>query len=805
MFRIYFKTAIRFLQKNKTFSLINVVGLAIGTLCCLYIILYVQDQYGYDKQHHDAKDLYRINTIWTMQNDKGNWATVTMPVAPAMKNDFPEVEEYARIIPGVGMDHHLLNYKEKSLYVNDAVYADSTLFRIFNFHFVNGNPRTALSAPNSVVLMKRIADKLFGHEDPIGKVIRIHNRGMNEFTVGDVIDESLGKSHIHADFFMSMNSPGYGWWFSTHESWTGDNYIIAYVKLRPHTNVAALEDKFQAFINKHAQAQLKSAGMKKQFYLQPVDQIHTTTGFRGLELSKPISPVFLYVLILIAVLIQLIACINFMNLSTARASKRAKEVGVRKVIGAGRADLIKQFLGESFLLSLTGVLIALPLLMLLLPWLNQITEADIQLKFLSNYRLWLLMGGIIVLTGLVAGSYPAFYLSAFKEIKVIKGNFTSHISAAGIRRSLVVFQFVLSIVLITAIIVIYSQLQYIKNKDLGFDQKQKIGFVFHTGEAVANIPDFMNDLRNVAAIQSVSRTDNIPGEDVLYDLHLFREGGNMAAAPDASMIEADENFLKTAGIKLTAGRDFRPLDSDKVIINETFAKTLGLRIDQAPGTKLFTEYPNGQRVGFEIAGVMKDYNFNSLRDDIKPLFIRYIGGSIPEVLISINSSNYKALLGEIASIWSKHFAGIPFEYQFVDEGVRKQYQAEITLSNIINSFTLMAIFISCLGLFGLTAFSAEQRSKEIGVRKVLGASVSGIVQLLSKDFLKLVTVAMVIALPIAGWVMNKWLQNFAYRVKISWWMFVLAGTIAVAIALLTVSFQAIKAAMANPVKSLKAE
>ena len=279
----------------------------------------------------------------------------------------------------------------------------------------------------------------------------------------------------------------------------------------------------------------------------------------------------------------------------------------------------------------------------------------------------------------------------------------------------------------------------------------------------------------------------------------------MAAAPDASMIEADEKFLKTAGIKLTAGRDFRPLDSDKVIINETFAKTLGLRIDQAPGTKLFTEYPNGQRVGFEIAGVMKDYNFNSLRDDIKPLFIRYIGGSIPEVLISINSSNYKALLKEIASIWSKHFAGIPFEYQFVDEGVRKQYQAEITLSNIINSFTLMAIFISCLGLFGLTAFSAEQRSKEIGVRKVLGASVSGIVQLLSKDFLKLVTVAMVIALPIAGWVMNKWLQNFAYRVKISWWMFVLAGTIAVAIALLTVSFQAIKAAMANPVKSLKTE
>jgi len=805
MFKIYFKTAIRFLQKNKTFSLINVTGLAIGTLCCLYIVLYVQDQYSYDKQHHNVQDIYRINTIWTIQNDKGNWATVTMPVAPAMKNDFPEVEEYARIIPGVGMDHHLLTYKEKSLYVNDAVYADSTLFRIFNFHFTCGNAQTALSGPNTIVLMKPIAEKLFGHEDPIGKVIHIHNRGTSDFTVSGVIDESSGKSHIHADFFMSMNSPGYGWYFSTHESWTGDNLVMSYVKLRPHTDVAALEKKFHAFVNKHAQAELKSAGMKKQFYLQPVNQIHTTTGFRGLELSKPVSPVFLYVLILIAVLIQLIACINFMNLSTAHASKRAKEVGVRKVIGAGRADLIKQFLGESLLLSLTGVLIALPLLILLLPGLNQITQADIQLKFLSDYRLWLLLSGIIALTGLIAGSYPAFYLSAFKEIKVIKGNFTSHISVAGIRRSLVVFQFVLSIVLITAIIVIYSQLHYIKNKDLGFDQKQKIGFVFHTGEAIDKIPEFMNDLRSVAAIQSVSRTDNIPGQDVLYDLHLFREGGNIAAAPDASMIGADENFMKTTGIKLAAGRDFRPLDSGKVIINESLAKILGLHINQAPGTKLFTEFSNGERLSFEIAGVMKNYNFNSLRDDIKPLFIRYISGNIPEVLISTSSSNYKTLLGEIAAIWSKHFAGVPFEYQFVDEEVRKQYQAEITLSNIINSFTLMAIFISCLGLFGLTAFSAEQRSKEIGVRKVLGASVSSIVQLLSKDFLKLVMIAMLVALPIAGWVMNKWLQNFAYRVNISWWMFVLAGAIAVIIALVTVSFQAIKAAMANPVKSLKAE
>ena len=806
MFKIYFKTALRSFQKNKAFSSINVIGLAIGTLCCLYIILYVQDQYSYDKHHHNGQNIYRINTIWTVQNDKGNWGTATAPVAPAMKHDFPEVEEFARIIPGVGMDHHLLRYKEKSLYANDAAYADSTLFRMFDFHFNYGNPQTALASPNTVVLMKSISDKLFGHENPIGKVIQIGNGfGLNNFTVGGVMDETLGKTHIHADFFFSMNSGGYGGYFNEHESWTGDNIVISYVKLRPHTNVAELENKFKAFVEKHAQEQLKREGMTKQFYLQPVSQIHTTTGLKGLQLSKPVSPVFLKILLVIAVLIQVIACINFMNLSTARASKRAKEVGIRKVIGASRADLVKQFLGESMLLSFAALLIAVPLLIVMLPYLNDITEANIKLNFLSDYRLWLMLFVIMATTGLIAGSYPAFYLSAFKEIKVIKGAFTSHISSVGIRRSLVVFQFALSIILITGIIVIYSQLHYIKTRDLGFDPNQKIGFTFHTNEDVANIPDFVNDLRKVAAISSVSRTDNIPGRDVLYNLPLFVEGQNMAAATDAKAIEADEHFMKTAGIKLAAGRDFRPRDSGKVIINETLAKTLGLDIDHAQGTKVFTESPDGSRVSFEIAGVMRDYNFNSLRDEIKPLFIRYITSYIPEVLISTNSSNYKALLGKIAVIWHKHFAGIPFEYTFVDEEVHEQYRTEITLSNIINSFTLIAIFISCLGLFGLTAFSAEQRTKEIGVRKVLGASVPDIVQLLSKDFLKLVIVAIGIGLPIAGRVMHEWLKNFSYRIDISWWMFVLAGLIALSVALITVSFQAVKAAMTNPVRSLKGE
>jgi putative ABC transport system permease protein len=769
-------------------------------------VLYINDQYSYDKQHKDVADIYRITTLWTVQGEKNNWGTVTAPVAPTMKSDFSEVAQYTRMVPAIGIDHHLLTYKDKSLYESDAVFADSTLFDVFNFHFDNGDPKTALVNPYAVVLLKPTADKLFGKEDPIGKIIQVDNAyGKHDFTVTGVVDESLGKSHIHANFFMSMNSGGFGSFVSKDKSWAGNNVVISYVKLQPHTNIAALEKRLPAFLEKYGQAQLTKLGMAKELHLQPVRAIHTSPGFRGLELTKPVSPAFLYVLMLIAVLIQVIACINFMNLSTARASKRAKEVGVRKVIGAERKDLVKQFLGESFMLSLIGVLIALPLLIAVLPYLNQITQADIRLSLLTDYRLWLMLTATVVITGLVAGSYPAFYLSAFQAIKVIKGNLTNHVSAAGIRRSLVVFQFVLSIVLITGIIVINSQLNYIKNKDLGFEKDQRLVFSFHTGDAIDKMPAFIDDMRRLAEVKTVSRANNYPGQPVLYDLHLFLEGGNIATAPDASLVEADEYFVRATGIKMAAGRDFRAFDSGKVIINESLAKKLNLDVQKAAGTRLYSQTGNGSPLVFEIAGVMKNYNHSTLHDEVKPLFMLYSSEGGSEIVVHTNSKNYKSLLAKIAAVWHSNLPAVPFEYAFLDEEVQQQYKAEIVLSNIINSFTLMAVVISCLGLFGLAAFSAEQRSKEMSVRKILGASVPGIAGLLSKDFLKLVGIAIVIATPIAWWTMNNWLQAYAYRVTISWWMFALSGGIAVVIALLTVSFQAIRAAVANPVNTLRSE
>ena len=804
MIKTYIKTAWRFLLKNKTFSFINVFGLAVGTLCCLYILVYVKDQYSYDKHHKDVSRIYRVDRklktpdgIFTLANSGGF-------ICPAMKRDFPEVEQFTRVVPFIGIDKHLLRYKDHSVYETNPYYVDSTFFEVFSYHFVEGN-KSSLMKPYSVVLLKPTADKLFGLTDPVGKTITIDNtRGTTDYTVTGVVDESLGKSHLHINIFVTMNSGDNGDYTMHNQSWTNNNYISSYIKVRPNTHIASLENKFPAFVNKYAGKELKEAGIAINMYLQPVSSIHTTPAMENPGIGKPVSPIFLAILSIIAALIQIIACINFMNLSTARASKRAKEVGVRKVIGAGKKDLIRQFLGESFLLSLISVMIALPLLIIALPFLNEITQADINLNFLKDFRIWIMLISLVLITGLVAGSYPAFYLSAFRVVKVIKGNFTSEISASGIRRSLVVFQFVLSIVLITGIVIIYSQLEYIKNKDLGFDKNQRLIFTFNTGESFKYIPAFMDDLRKVAGVKEVSNSSKFLSNPALFSNVFTLPGQRQSEAKYADFIVSDEYFLKANGIKLISGRDFLSDDSAKILVNETFIHNIGLTPFKAPGTKL----TDGQSRVWTIAGVMKDFNFGTLHKQVEPFMLwmnHKQDGLWANLTVHTTTANYKDLLTKIETVWHRDIPEVPFEYTFLDEQVQKQYESDISMSRIINAFTLIAICISCLGLFGLAAFSAEQRNKEIGIRKVLGASVSGIVELLSKDFLKLVLIAFLIAIPIAWWAMNKWLQGFAFRIQISWWMFAIAGFATVLIALFTVSSQAIKAALSNPVKSLRSE
>jgi putative ABC transport system permease protein len=817
MFKSYFKTAYRFLLRNRTFSFINIFGLAVGTLCCLYIVVYVRDQFSYDRQHKDTEDIYRLTTDLVLTGDKHHNATASPPIAPAIRREFPEVAQFTRVVATLGLTKHLLKYKEKSFYEDNEYYVDSTFFDTFSYHFVNGTPVGVLNKPYTMVLLKPVADKLFGTEDPIGKVVTIDDGyGKQDITVTGVVDESLGKSHIQANLFLTMRSGGIGDYVLRNTMWAGNNFAYEYIKLKPGASAAALESKLPAFLNKYGAGQLKEIGMQKQLHLQPVTAIHTSSGYE-IEIGQTTSASFLYLLLLIAILIQVVACINFMNLSTARASLRAREVGVRKVVGAGRGALIRQFLTESFCLSLLSMLLAAPLLGLLLPFLNNITKADVPLTLFADYRLWLLLGGVTAITGLVAGSYPAFYLSAFQVMKVLKGNFSNQVSAAGIRRGLVVFQFVLSIVLISGIIVIHSQLNFIQQKDLGFDKNQRVVFSLYTNDAIDKIPRFMNDLRQFADVRAVSQSSYYPSQMMIRDHGVHLAGGNMTTAVDENNMTVDQYYVKAMGMRLISGRDFMPSDSlhilqgnagtGKVIINETLAKRLGLAVAKAPGTMLYWEYPPDPQSSVEIVGVVRDFNYNSLKSDINPFMMLYAPneGDLMNVVVATNSNDYQRLLSRIETTWKQDLTGVPFEYAFLDAEVQRQYETEITLGRIISSFTLMAIVISCLGLFGLAAFSAEQRIKEIGIRKVLGAGVPGLVGLLSKDFLKLVLVSLVIATPVAWWAANKWLQSFAYRVPLSWWMFGAAGLLAVVIALATVSFQAMKAALANPVRTLRSE
>lgn len=803
----YIKTTLRFLKQNKSFTIINIAGLSIGTLCCLYMLLYVKEQYNYDRHYPNTEDLYRVNALMSQkaQGRESYRNSVVAPIAPLLKKDFAEVEQFTRVVPLLGIDKNLLKYKDKSIYEKSAVLVDSVFFELFSYHFVHGNAATALKEPNSVVLHQSVAEKIFGKDNPVGKTISLENiNGKQDLTVKAVIDESIGQSHIAAGLFITMNSGGLGEYVLTTDSWVRNGFINTYLKLKPGTDYKSLEKKLPAFIDRYGTKQLQIAGSEEKLFLQHVTEIHTDAKPEGYQYTKPVSKTFLLTLLTIAIMIQVIACINFMNLSTARASKRAKEVGVRKVIGAARPQLIRQFLGESFLLSFLSVLISVPMLMVSLPFLNQITEANIQLSFLGDRSIWILLVSIIVVTGLVAGSYPAFYLSAFNAIKVIKGNFTNHVSATGIRKSLVVFQFVLSTTLIIGIIIIYSQLNYLKNKDLGFEKEQRLIFNFNTETGISQVPSFMNELKQIAGIRLVSNASKYLGNPLFYSNGFFLKGEKDSDSRNADFVITDENFVKTNGIQILSGRDFIATDSAKVLINESMMMKLGLNAQTAPGT-LITD--NQSRTE-EIVGVMKDFHYSSLHKEVSNFLVwmRKPRDHIwPSIIASTSTDNYRQLLSKIEAAWKKSVSSEPFSYSFLDQQVQQQYESEISLSRIINLFTVIAIAISCLGLFGLAAFSAEQRTKEIGVRKVLGASVLSITQLLSKDFIKLVSIAFIISAPISWWAINKWLEGFAYKVVISWWMFALAAAMVMAIALLTVSFQAVKAGMGRVVDALKRE
>ncbi|MCF0073340.1 ABC transporter permease [Dyadobacter sp. CY261] len=805
MLKNYLKIALRNLLKNKGYTAINIFGLALGLATCLLIVLYVSDELSYDKHHRDAHRLFRI--ALEARNEK--WAGTPGPVAAGVKTDFPEVETVARVLKFSGIDRMLLENrggKEVTrFYETNGYYADSTLFEVFTYDFKYGNPKNALSKPNTLVLSETVAGKLFGDTDPVGKVIRVGlTFGDFNYTVTGVY-RSNRKSHIDAHYFLSMQNGDMGGWVASQNNWSMNNIFHTYVKLRDGTDPTAFEAKLTPFLMRHGEADLKALGISKELFIQPVTDIYLKSAI-GNEIAPNGSMTYLYIFGSIAVFLLLIACINFMNLSTARSEKRAKEVGVRKVMGAVRNSLVHQFLGESMMLAVMALAIAVLVVQLLLPYFNNLTGKALDMFSEPAFLYW--MAGITLFTGLVAGLYPALYLSSFRPVSVLKGRLVNVKSPVLLRKGLVVFQFTVSIILILGAIVIGQQLSFLQNQNLGFDKEQKLIVPFRNNKAATNYNALREEVLRVPGVEAATSGSVYPGIESIEDLPFYTDNKTLHDAVDVHFATVGNDYVETLGLKMVAGRSFTKAfgaDSSSIILNETAARELGYDGVSAIGKNVYFEL-GGKRQSLQVVGIVRDFNFRSLHEGIKPYALTTsITDKYQYFIASVKTKDYSGTLASVEAAWKRLNPDIPFAYSFLDQDFQKNYENESRTGSIVLYFTCIAVVIACLGLFGLAAFSAERRTKEIGVRKVLGASVGGIVGMLSGEFLSLVCIALVIAAPIAWLGMRQWLQGFAYQVGIQWWIFPLTGLLVVTVALLTVGFQSVRAGLMNPVKSLRSE
>ncbi|MGN6212811.1 ABC transporter permease [Parafilimonas sp.] len=819
MFKTYLKTAWRNVMKSKMFSFINIIGLSVGLTCCIMITLYVLNETSYDKYQKNADNIYQVGSEFIGLGNFKKMPNTPAALGETMKNVFPEIEQTTRIAKLFSEDKTLLQFNEgsgnvKSFYETKGYLADSTFFSMFTYDFVEGQPQSALDNPNTVVLSEDVARKLFGGQPALNKVVHISSstNGDHDFMVTGVFKPIDKPSHIDGRFFMSMMGGAMEERIRNQgPNLATNNYFFTYLQLKPGANVANLEAKFPAFVDKYAGSDLKAVGFSKKQFLVPLKQIHLNEDVKN-NVTPGGSVTYLYILGSIALFTLLIACINFMNLATAQSAKRSAEVGIRKVLGAQKKLLVTQFLGEAVLMSIAALLLALAFTKLLLPLFNEVAGKQLSLSFIDNIGLITAFAALAVITGLIAGSYPAFYLSSFNPAKVLKGKFSNSLSAITLRKALVVFQFIISVVLIVASVVINNQMKFLRSADLGFEQNQQVVIPLRSGHAKEMYSALKNELLKKSYVSNVGASLYYPGISNVADNIFFKDGQNMQEGKDVKMNYIDTRFLQTLDIKPLAGRTFsddyyaQDTTSGAVVLNESSLKSLGFaNAQQAVNQKLHSTF-NGTTYNFNIVGVVKDFHYEDLHLPIGPFgFMLNTPPQFNYAIVHIKSNDMAAALKAVQNTWHGLNASEPFDYSFLDKDFQENYDAENKLSAIVGDFTIIAILISCLGLFGLATFSAEQRIKEIGVRKVLGASVSSIVALLSTDFLKLVGIAVIIASPLAWLIMKKWLQSFAYRTHISWTVFLITALVAMLIALLTISVQAIRAAVANPVKSLRTE
>jgi putative ABC transport system permease protein len=794
MFKNYLTIAFRNLWKHKIFSIINILGLAVGISACFLIYLYVSFETSYDNFHTKADRIYRVVSDTKTPSETISQGITIAPLGVFLKKDFPEVEDAVRF----SRDEFLIQKGNIKIQEKRCVLADSTLFNIFDFPLVAGNKNTALRAPMSIIISQTTAKKYFGNANPLGQMVLLTGAAIPA-TITGVMKDIPENSQIQADLLVSMSSykPIYGAPTSDSE-WTNHSYYT-YLLLKPGTNAKALEKKFPAFMEYHHGEQAKQLQMMDWLSLEPLRDVYLKSKRDGFVTGNINN---IYIFSIIAVFILLIACINFINLTTARSVERAKEVGIRKVVGAARLQLTKQFIGESVIICLIAFTISVLLSSLTLSLFNQLAGKTISHSIFNNP--WQIVNLMLVAVGIgfMAGVYPSLLLSSFKPISVLKGRFSTGTRGLILRKGLVVFQFTLSIVLIAATIVVYIQLNYLRSQETGFSKDQEI--VINTNFD-KNKEAFKQSLASIPGVLSSSFSSSVPGS---FHTCAYSEMQNKAGETQKTNLDlyfVDFDYIKQYDLKLVAGRAFSkdfPTDSTQaMVINESAARSLGYNSPEEAVGRNFSQWG---RQG-KIIGVLKNFNYESLHRPIKPLTMRFETYGFGLISIKVSTANLPATIKAIETNWNRIIPNRPFEYAFLDESFNNQYRAEENFGRLFFNFAVLAIFISCLGLLGLSSYSTIQRTREIGVRKVLGASASNIVNLLSIDFIKLVLFAFVIATPIAWLGMHKWLQDFAYHTSIRWWVFALAGSGAILIAFITISFQAIRAAMANPVRALRSE
>jgi putative ABC transport system permease protein len=800
MFSTYLKSAFRNLKRNRTYSLLNIFGLATGMAACIVILLFVFYEDSFDSMHH--RNIYRLNTVEKFSNTAppDRTAITLFQMGPTLKAEFPEVLGYSRVDR---YKQYQITYGEKSVFFPQTYFVDTSFLRMFDFPLLKGDRQTALQKPNSIVLTESSARTIFGTVDPIGKTISHVGGDTLLFTVTGILKDVPANSQFQFDALQSYNTIYKPDWMN---KWS-DNWVSTYLELAPNTDMAALEKKFPAYVKKH----LPPGNLKINYelFLQSLRDVHANSAdliYDDINFQK-FDKSYTHIIIAVGLLVLLIACINFVNLSTARSAERGKEVGIRKTIGAMRMQLGFQFVGETVLFSLIALVVALGLVSLVLPYINKLSGRDLSPLFFQHPGLLAsVLIGTILLGGL-SGLYPAIYLSSFQPAKVLQAGGGSGSKKGTFRNILVVGQFASAIFLMIATILVFRQLNYIQQRDPGFDRDQIVTVKLYgiTSRKYTLLKEELSASPLVAGVTGAF--DQLGSHLTQLGLGFWPGNGPMRVMTCTGLF-VDPDYLKVYKIQLVAGRNFtrlKPRDGIEFVVNESLGRELLKDQPGVPLSSLIGKHFGGDTLG-SIVGVVKDFNFNSLHYKIEPLFLlNQTEGGFSTLSVKINGRQSRRAIALIESTWKKVLPEYPFSYQFLDDHFRELYRTDAQVSQMVAIMAGLAILISCLGLFGLASFSAEKRTKEIGIRKILGASVKDVVFLLSKHFVGLVLIGNLIAWPLAWLALNRWIQGYAYRVAISWWVFVLAGVAALVIALVTVSYHAINAALSNPVKALRAE